>query len=168
MAVKRVEKLLQTLVEAETDEDVMFATREPARLAYQLHEALRVCEKFPEYKHFAILRDKYKIRVRSSRVLMERRLKSVVAIKVDNRPLQRMTIDGVDNLLGIVGAATVNKVSEIFFPDANLSQNDLLDLYNWARQFGYFVISHDDAGVTITKVDPGPIAWEPTNVSSQS
>lgn len=165
-AVKRVEKLLLVLLNSNSDEDILFASREPAKLAYQLHEALRVCDKFEEYKHFSILKDRYRVRVRSNRVLLERKLKDVIAVKVDNRPLQRMTLDNIDDLLGIVGAATVHKTGEIYFPDALLSDNDLLALHNWAKSNSYFIINHEDGGVTITKIDPGEIAWEPPSVTT--
>lgn len=165
-AVKRVEKLLLILLATESEEDVLFASKHPNKLAYQIHEALMICDKFEEYKKFSILRDKYRIKVKANRVLAERKVKEVLAVRVDNRPLQRMTLDNIDDLLGIVGAATVHKASEIYFPDAQLGDNDLIPLYNWAKSNNYFIINHEDGGVTITKIDPGEIAWEPPIVNA--
>lgn len=165
-AVKRVEKLLEILLAANDDEDILFATKRPSKLAYQIHEALMLCEKFEEYKKFSILKDKYRIKVKSGRVLAEKKSKETLAIRVDNKPLQRMTLDGIDDVLGLVGAATVHKASEIYFPDALLNDDDLIALYHWSKLNNYFIINHEDGGVTITKIDPGEIAWEPPSVTT--
>jgi hypothetical protein len=159
-AILKVESVLKDLLEA-TD-DIAFVSTEPQRLAYCIHEALRSAAVYPEYTNYAELRNKFVIRVKSNKVLAEIRNRQPVALKIMKEQLSKMTLDEVTDVLGIVGAAVKHKATELHFPLAILSQDDLRTLYNWTVTSGYHIIHHDNAGLTLTKVHPGELAWIPS------
>jgi hypothetical protein len=142
-----------------SNEDIIFQSLEPQKLAYSLHEALRAVGVYPEFQDYTKLRDKYHIRLRAGKVIAELKGKQVVALVVEQ--LSKMVVKDITDALGIVGAATMHKAAEFYFPDAKLTHEDLISLYNWAEPVGYHIINSEEAGITLTKNHPGEMAWTP-------
>lgn len=159
-AILRVESILRELLAAE--DDIVYQSLEPQKLSYHIHEALKSAAVYPEYAHYAPLRDKFTIRLRAGKVVAELKHKQLVALKVVREQLSKMTVPEVNTVLGIVGAAVTHKASEMYFPDAQLDDSNLRTLENWATPAGYFIVNNYDKGVTLTKVNPGEMAWQPS------
>lgn len=158
-AIVRVESILRELLAAE--DDVVYQSLEPTKLAYQIHEALKSASIYPEYSHYTPLRDKYTIRLRAGKVVAELKHKQLVALKVVREQLSKMTVPEVNTVLAIVGAVLTHKASEMYFPAAKLIESDLIALAGWATPAGYFIINNYDNGVTLTKTNPGEMTWQP-------
>lgn len=165
-AIMRVEPILRELLNAQ--DDVTYQSLEPQKLSYQLHEAFKSALVYPEYALYAPLRDKFTIRLRAGKVVAELKSKQLVALKVVKEQLSKMTIVEVNTVLGIVGATVTHKASEMYFPDAKLGEGELATLENWATPAGYFIINNYDNGVTLTKVNPGEMAWSPSSNGDKS
>lgn len=158
-AIIRVEHILRDLVNAQ--DDCVFQSLEPAKLAYNIHEAFKSATIFPEYASYASLGTKFKIRLRQGKVVAELRSKQVLALRIVQDQLSKMVLDSIENVMGIVGACVTHKATEMYFPNAHLTENELVSLLAWATPAGYFIINNDDAGVTLTKTNPGEMTWSP-------
>ena len=156
-AISRVEGILDQMVKGESD--LEFKHPEPNKLAYWIHNAIAVARRAPDHERYAQLDRKYKIRIRVGKVTCEYRDKSVQAVLKEQ--MSKITFADVDNVVGIVGAMVAHKPQEGFFPDAFLSADELVTLHKWTQATGYFIVNHEDAGITVTKNDPGVVKWEP-------
>jgi hypothetical protein len=165
-ALKRVQKILDDMLKAPEGEDISFVSTSPVKLSYQLHEAFDVADTYMEYVQYRPLKKLFKIRVRSDRVVCERKGKPVDAKAILEQQLSKMTIDNVEDILGVIGAATKHKASEMYFPKAVLEDDELSKLYKWTSISGYYIINNYDVGITITKVNPGELAYEPAGLST--
>ncbi len=163
-SVYRVELVLKQLLEAK--DDLTFQSIEPQKLAYHIHEALKSAAIYPEFQEYALLRDKYTIRIRNNKVVAELKSKLSIGISVIREQLGKMTIVDVNNVTSIVGAAVTHKVPEMLFPDAHLSDISLSELYMWAEPAGYFIINHGDNGLTLTREHPGEMNYVPSKNGS--
>jgi len=152
---------MDELLNAPDGGDIIFQSVEPSKLAYRLHEAFRVARIYPEFAHYIPVTEQYLIRARYNRVILERRDKQMLAVKVVQEQLSKMKLDEVTDVLGIVGAAITHKSDEIYFPNAKLEVSDLKTLCNWTNEHGYYIINHDDSGLTLTRQNPGELAWSP-------
>ena len=149
-AIQRVEPALTLLLAAQTD--VELPCDEPAKLAYQLHNALAAIEHFPDYQRFAGLAARFKIRVRPKKVVCELRGATIVQTTV--------RFPDLDSVSGIVGTLVQTKPQEAYFPNAILAQEELEQLWKWCEVNEYKVVNHEEAGVTVTKNET-PLAWRP-------
>lgn len=165
-ALKRVQKILDDMLKAPEGEDIAFISTNPLKLSYQLHEAFDVADTYPEFANYRPLKKLFKVRVRFDRVVCERKGKPVDAKAILEQQLSKMTIDNVADILGIIGAATKHKATEMYFPKAILTDDDLSKLYKWTSISGYYIINNYDVGITITKNNPGELAYEPAGFST--
>ena len=154
-AVLRVEKILEALLLSE--EDLAFPTDTPSKLAYHIHNGVYAARGFPEYNKYGRLLDKYRIRIRPSKVVCEVRDRSSDFMPGLKEQLSKMTFDEVDNVEGVVGAIIRHKPKEAYFPSFD---GDMATLFKWTEQNGYHIIDHDDAGITLTN-EPTTLAWQP-------
>jgi hypothetical protein len=145
-AAQRVANHLNEMIAVDGRKTITWQDEDAARRSYQIREAMSL----PAYRHLKI---KYIIRTRGNKIIAEPRA-------LDPLPTQlgTMTLYEVSDVLEIIGAALQHKANELFFPDAR--DVDFPKLYNWTSRNGYFIIPSDE-GVTLTKADPGDIAWTP-------
>jgi hypothetical protein len=158
-SVTKVEQVLKQLLEAQ--EDMVFLSQEPHKLAYAIHEGLKSSAIYPEFQKYAELRDKFTIRIRNGKVLAELKHRAPIPLGVVREQLGKMTLREITSATGIVGAAVANKSTEIYFPDAKLDSSSLSELYQWTEPAGYYIINHGDNGLTLTKIHPGEMNYTP-------
>lgn len=73
-------------------------------------------------------------------------------------------LPGVRNLTSILGMVLIygRKNDEIYFPNAELSENDLERLFRWAEAYEWKIVWQEDRGLTLTKKQlPEGVAWRP-------
>ena len=167
--VRRVQPLLEELLaSSEKNEERVWKTDDPGRLAHRLREAMvaaAVCAtKDESCARLAILRERYTICAIVGAVKAEPRLRSL-ATRVE-KSLHKLRLPEVENLTGAVGAAIVNDgVDEIHFPSvllAGCSTEELVNFANWAHSALWFIVNNYDDGMTLTKSDPGEMKWQPS------
>lgn len=163
--MRKVEPYLQQMVQAEGE--IQFPAEEPGDFAYKLREGIeaskhhaldhlkRPIEPFISY---AGLKSKYLIRVKGPLVICEPR--DLVPIARLKTALGQVAIPEVIDTLGIIGAAITHKAPILVFPDAKEASVDCNRLSFWASQNGYYLVVGDNH-VTLTKADPGSLAWHP-------
>ena len=171
-AFNRVRKFLDEMVDK--NEPIVWPSDDAATLAYNIREGIKVAkdraldETHPNreaYNPFAALGAKFIVRVKGLTVVAEPRDFSPQLSA--NTALNKMTIDDVVGPLEIVGAAIKHKAQDMFFPDADLTTEDLVRVYTWSSKHDYFIV-YSDVGVTLTKTDPGEIAWHPSSPTASS
>jgi hypothetical protein len=164
-AVHRVKNHLDEMLRSETQ--LEWADENPAKLAYRLNDAFHAArhnafnrEKQPiePYVSYARLPAKFIIRIGNGKVIAEPR--DIMPLDTIRAGLARMVLHELSDVLEVVGAAIKHKAPEMFFPDADLTSEELPQLYAWASKNSYFIIPSDD-GVLLTQNDPGDIAWKP-------
>lgn len=164
-SIKKVELYLQQLVAS--DKDIDFPTEDPLKFAYKLREGINASRFFAldpdgnvneSYAAYSRLNSKYIIRIEGQIVKCE--LRDVVPVVKLRESMSTMSIPEVSETLGIIGAAIQHKVPELIFPDASEDTVDPLAIYNWAQHNGYFLIVAE-SHVTLTKNNPGELAWNP-------
>jgi hypothetical protein len=164
-AVQRVKNHLDEMLNSDTK--LEWADENPSKLAYRINDAFHAArhlafnrDKKPvePYVTYARLKAKFIIRVDAGKVIAEPR--DIMPLDTVRAGMARMVLHDVSDVLEVVGAAITHKAPEMFFPDADLTNEELPQLYAWASKNSYFVIPSDD-GVLLTQNDPGDIAWKP-------
>lgn len=164
-AIRRVEPYLEQMVAAEGE--ISFPAEEPSDFAYRLREGIKASTHFAlderkqpiePYADYAGLSAKYLIRVKGPLVVCEPR--DVVPIARLRSSLAQVSIPDVSETLGIIGAAITHKAPSMVFPQANAQTVKADRLFVWAQANGYFLVVGDNH-VTLTKQDPGELAWNP-------
>jgi hypothetical protein len=127
-------------------------------LGYHIREAMTLAKRLGKAPYNS-LKDKFTIRNRGDRVTAE--LKNVESLHALSNAMSKMEIPEIHTVLEIVGAAiTHDAATQLYFPDAALDYEQSTELYNWATANGFYLIIAE-VGVTITKSDPGEVAWTP-------
>ena len=148
-------------------------TASPQRLASKLWEAIRsareLSERYPQYAKYAEISVLYRLRQTKTGVLCEWVADLLKDSGEDTKSPTlvptRMEFPEAASVMDVI--ATVTKFSdmqEIRFPNAVLQQRDRKKLYNWTKKEGvtWRYISHDDAGLTLTKKEvPEELLWNP-------
>lgn len=137
---------------------------DPGKTAYQIREGIKVAklrtrEKPDEFRDYASLASKYIIRSGEGEVIAEPR-DLVPEITPSQAISSRMTLPNLESNLEIVGAVITHKIADMFFPDADSSDENLVSIYSWSSKNGYHIIK-SDVGITLTKNEPGDIEWKP-------
>ena len=154
-SINRVKSLLDQMVKANTD--LTWPTKDAHMLGYHLREAMTLAKRIGKAP-YETLKDKFTIRNRGDKVVAE--LKIVESVQALQQLMSKMELPEVHTIVEIVGAAISHDAGQIYFPDAVLSTEDSTELYGWTSKHGYFLIVAE-VGVTITKEDPGEVAWTP-------
>ncbi len=162
--IQKVQLFLDQMVAA--DENIVWTDKEPNKLAYKLHAGIYVARHFfafdenkksiEPYHTYAHLEEKYIIRVGSGTVTAELR----IAIPILATQTIGMRFDGLSSMLQVVGAVIKHKAPEMYFPSADLTPDEIIRIYTWASKNEYYIIKGD--GITITRKDPGELAWKPS------
>lgn len=149
--IKRVEELLKQMVNANGSE-IRFKVQDAEETAYRLREAFASARFFAThgepYISYANLKAKYVVRSNGNIVTCEPR-EYVPSMQV-KKEMATVTIPGVKDTLGIIGAAITHKAPCMVFSDASESTVNEKVLENWTEQNAY---SYDiaDNHVTLTK-----------------
>jgi hypothetical protein len=161
-AVQRAQKQLEQLYKSRKTID--WATPNPSRLSYQLREAIHAAQYHEEFRHLADLRYVYEFRqlngsVRAHYIGLDLPESLTTPVEGDagtdvgasEMPTTRL--DGPSTLTEVIGAmiSLGDTVAEVFLPDAALSEDDLRRLYVFAHDAEWSLISHEGAGVTLTR-----------------
>lgn len=153
--IEKMKSLLDQMVQAKTD--LTWPTTNAHMLGYHIREALTIAKK-AGIKPYDTLKDRFVIRNRGDRVTAE--LKDKEAFTALQSVMSKVTLENLTSLMEIVGGAINHKAREMFFPDADLMPEELEKLHLWAEKNEYFMVA-SDAGVTLTRDDPGEAKWVP-------
>lgn len=165
-AFNRVKGFLDEMVSKQ--ETLVWPSTDAAKLAYYIREGIKVAkqrvadEQYPDkdrFRPYAGLSAKYIVRVKGVTVVAEPREFAPDLTAQD--VLKRMVLEDVEGPLEIVGATIKHKAPEMFFPLGDRSPASLERIYAWSSKNNYFIVS-SDVGITLTKTDPGEIAWQPS------
>ena|SRR5256885_14701817 len=168
-SLKRVQKILDDLllsINSESNDDVILMSSSPNKLSYQLHEALEVADTYKEYNRYRVIREHYRIRVKFDRVIAECKVRPVNAKVILSDQLNKMTVNDATSVLEIIGAAIKNSLNELYYPNVELTDDELSELYKWTSVNKYYIINNYEAGITLTRNDPGELKYEPTRLST--
>lgn len=155
-AINRVQALLDQMVV--TDTDLSWPTKDAHMLGYHLREAMTLAKRIGK-SPYDTLKDKFTIRNRGDRVVAELKVKE--GIEALQSLMSKVELSDVTSTVEIVGAAIVHsQATELYFPDAVLTDEDKLALWKWSSKNEYYIIVAE-IGVTLTKKDPGEVAWTP-------
>lgn len=165
-AVRRVQPLLEELLLSSTkNEERVWKTDEPGKLAHRLREALVaavVCASKDEAcARFAVLRERYTMRAMIGGVKAELRSKSYTT-EVEHT-MRKLRLPEVADLTAAIGAAIVHSVDEIHFPNVKLATEPdrLTEFANWCQSSSWFIVDNYEDGFTLMKADPGDLKWMP-------
>lgn len=136
--------------------DIAWESANTHMLGYYLRQAMTIAQK-QKIAPYEGLKDKWTIRDRGDRILAE--LKSRAPIETLKRADAKLILAGLVDLPEIVGACIEHKADEMYFPEGVLDEQQTKVLYLWSSKNGYHIIIGN--GVTVTKTDPGDIAWVP-------
>lgn len=176
--LRRMEKYLRSL---QTRRQTMsFAADEPDKLAYQLREAIYASDFHENYAHFSKLSDFYRFESRPGHVravylgpanpeiVDDKGEEDGDTISEDLPGLPEehpvMEVEDVQNLPGVVGAALrfSDDADELHFPNAILVESQKSRLFKFCEEHGWYIIDHEDGGLTLTRKDISPdIRWKP-------
>lgn len=164
-AVRKVEPYLVQMVDAQGE--IQFPAEEPSDFAYRLREGISASKEhaldqnknpIEPFARYASLQAKYLIRVKGSMVVCEPR--DIVPVARLRATLGHVNIPDVHDTLGIIGAAITHKAPVMIFPDYKSDIVDPRRIHAWAQSNGYFLVL-SDAHLTLTKENPGELAWQP-------
>lgn len=154
-AYTRVKEFLNQMIAS--TERLEWVVEDASKTQYLIQEAITTSgwpgrADQPEFKAIAELRAKYIIRVngKESKIIAEPRAKTALP------SFKTMQLDGLSDPLEIIGAALEHNGQKMFFPDGEATE----ELYNWCSGNGYWIVE-SDIGITLTKQDPGDLAWKP-------
>lgn len=150
-AVEKVKNHLDELIAAQGKKEIRWYEKDPTKTAYHLREAFR----FDAYQP---LRAMYIVRIRGHYVIAEPRVAPTQPAA--QTEIGTMNIPEVTDLLEVIGAAIKHKRETMFFPSVELDDSSMEKLYAWASKNGYHIVAGDE-GVTLTRNDPGVLAWTP-------
>lgn len=147
-AVRRVQLYLDQLVAAEMN--ITFPDNDPSRLAYRIRDGIKAARLFPDTDRYAKLASKFIIRIQSGGVKCELR-DSLEDMKSEMHNV--ISINDVNDPLGIIGAAIKHKADILHFPDARYSSLNLAPIQNWANNNGYEIQKTEDH-ISLIKQEP--------------
>lgn len=154
IVIERMRPLLDQLLVATAD--ISWSTENAHMFCYRLNEALMYAKKHGVVPYEG-LKDKFMIRNKGNRALAELRVQPV--LETLQRAMEKLVLSDFSSAVEIVGAAITNKVNEMFFPDAELNEEELKLVHTWGEKNGYFLVYGN--GLTLTKNDPGEAKWTP-------
>lgn len=152
-AVTRVQHILDALLISQID--ISFASPDPSKLAYHIWEAIKTSSIYEDTKKYTVLKNTWRIRVRSGKVLCEKKDKQIEAVQENGNG--RMTDDTVINIEGAITSMVKHHAKELHFPNLH---SGLLELYKWSAG-RYSIIDGGEAGITMTTDIVPEFAWTP-------
>lgn len=157
-AIRKVVEYLDKMLEAETD--VSFPAEDSLKLVYAIRTGIKAAtaqavesaqnnEDIEPYLSYSKLGSKFIIRAKPGEVMCELRDAPIVS-RLRNT-LNAMSIPGVKDMLGIIGATIKHQsAKQLIFPDANGNTINSDKLLTWAKSKD-FSVTITDAHVTLTR-----------------
>lgn len=173
--VERMKERLEVLYATRKTRD--FPSSKPRSLAYKFREAITASKCHHEFRHYSELDYIYQFKVLEGSVrahytgyrIAEK--SPIVRPSQENDPGSEVIVEaetlhlpGADTLLDVIGAGLkfAQGTPEIHFPNTRLLYDELVKLHTWTENFGWKIISHGIAGLTLTKRDVDEvIVWKP-------
>lgn len=152
----------------ETKQSVMFKSPRPERLAYRLRQAVAAASQLEEFSKYAELRVLYKFRVEVEQkaVIAEYQAVSegeiIGQMSSIKRPGRKVLPEAM-SLMDVIGAGLkFENEEELHFPNVWLELEERERLFKWTSDTTWSYISHEDAGLTLTKKPvPEEVKWTP-------
>ncbi|MBA2706045.1 MAG: hypothetical protein H0U60_19580 [Blastocatellia bacterium] len=163
-ALNRVREYLDQMLASSSQ--IQWQEDKPHELAFRIREGINVAKQRAKdadspnrntFIQYAQLSAKFIVRVGVGVVVAEPR---DVMLETPKEAISKQVLPGLSSDMEIVGAAIVHKTPVMFFPDATNEPGDLNVIYAWSQKHSYFLVSSEE-GLTLTKTDPGEIAWNP-------
>lgn len=163
--IQRVKNHLDQMV-ASTDR-LEWPDKNPAKLSYWIRDGINAAKRFAvdserkpvePYASYARLATKYIIKLGDGKVVAE--LRDVIPLPIETTGTGKMVLNDLLSEFELVGAAAQHQAPEMFFPDADEESCNMELLHNWCSNNGYFIVANS-SGITLTKADPGELAWKP-------
>lgn len=162
-AFNRVKHILDALLTTNAHFEVNSPPgMDASKFAYYIREGIFCAEYHykqgkENFKPYAELKLKYTFKAQNQVVKCTPRLDLLTPIET----LARMNISGVSSTIAVLGAAIMHKAPEMHFPQASIETINPETLAKWAEQNGYFLVVEGNNSITLTKQDPGDLAWKP-------
>jgi hypothetical protein len=151
---------------------------EAHKFAYKVREALYIASLYPdEYPVLASARDEFVIEITSSREVQARKARGKSTASV--RPFEGVNT-GLEEgglIKRLIGAHTAESIIQswtevqpnndrFFFPEANLPEDDLIRLHQWAETKKLIFFVSQDGGLTLQKYDSSldGLSWSPEDL----
>lgn len=163
-AVQRVEQFLKQM--SETQDTLIWNAENPSRLIYYIREGIfasahRAVDSaggpIEPYHTYSQLNAKYVLKTGNGRIIARPRVLLPIAASA-HQSMNVMNIPRVSETLEVIGAVLTHKAEEMHFPDAKVV--DLNAIYRWTSVNNYHIL-FNQSGLSITRRDPGEIAWKP-------
>lgn len=163
--IQRVKNHLDQMVAS--SERLEWPTTNPSKLSYWIRDGVNASRRYAvdserrpvePYASYARLGTKYIIKLDEGKVVAE--LRDVIPLPIEATGMGKMVLNELATEFELVGAATQHQAPEMFFPDASEDTCNMFLLHNWCQHNAYFIVSNA-SGITLTKTDPGDIAWTP-------
>lgn len=161
--VERVKEFLDQLVLSRTKQHE-WSSYDAAKLCRWIRDGMKASAYHPEFSSYQTLPALFILRVRGNKVIAEPRLKGVQLLdSTTPNTIEAIKLyDGISTLQNVMSLFLTDKPKNARFPHFIPSPSELEHLYNYLTQRSYFIINHDDLGITLTTIDPGDdIRWMP-------
>lgn len=157
--IDRVKPLLDQMITAQSS--LAWPSKNSHMLGYYIREAMTLAKR-KKVEPYHELKDRFVIRDKGDRIVAE--LKTPATIEALREAMAKVVLAELVSLYEVIGGAVNTKADELYYPDADLSQDDLAKLYAWAVNNKYFLIVSEEDGVTLTREDPGELKWTPEDL----
>lgn len=163
-ALNRVREYLDQMLASSSH--IQWQVDKPNELAFRIREGINVAKQRAKdvdspnrntFIQYAQLSAKFIVRVGVGVVIAEPR---DIMLETPKEAISKQVLPGLSSDMEIVGAAIIHKTPVMFFPDATTESDELNVIHTWAKKHDYFLVSSEE-GLTLTKTDPGEIAWHP-------
>lgn len=172
-AKRVVERVLEYLAAMHSNRHgiIEWQSDNPVALARFIREGIKHSREIEEYSKYMDLINVYKIRIiGTSKVVAEPRLLASgyrVPVAKDNVQI----FSESTNAQSVIGAViSNNRPSRAKFPNfvPNFTQLILVNRWCELQNPRYYLINHDEAGITLTTIDPGELKWTPPSEQIKS
>ena len=145
-AVFKVKYYLDKMLESKVN--ISFQHRNPAKLAYSLHNAFHAARFFPDTKRYADLRGKFEITYHNQVVECTRKEQFEFT---EPDPIDVVSISDIFDPLSVISSAIKYKASIMNFPDYDPSIMTTTIIENWCQSNGYKLEPGEDNGITLIR-----------------
>lgn len=176
-----LEQIKEDLLKLKEGQACVFSTGtgQGDRLAYKIREAIYVARMFPEeYAEIANRSSSFKVSLLNDH---EVRVTRLTKMTIESRPAA--TVEMGDNVSPpaveqVAGMQTAESIMQrwslsagemIYFPEANLSREHLMDLWDWCQENSLMFFVSDNGGLTMQTVrsDLVEFSWHPDDLNSE-
>lgn len=169
--VERQRPILE-LLHKKRGTNTMWRTNDAQVKSRRIREALEACKHHPKYAEWHDLKEHYRIRAlgdsRIEAVWVDKKGTKSLGAKLKHEmaetSLSTVEVPEAYGLMSVIGYAIKFGPlhSEIHFPNAHLTDEEMLKFYTWCHQTDWQLISDGEGSATVTRNSVDPILlWEP-------